>query len=124
MDKSENAFGRRVREARESLRWSQRDLAERFGCDQKTISNIERGKTTVGVDDLPRLARILGKDVLYFYPAFVLAPSSQDLQVRLGGLLADPDVEALIRLLLEMSAEKRAQVCSYARFLAEHDRDL
>jgi len=45
MDEIKKLFGEKVRKARKELGWSQADLAERFGCNQKTISNIERGVT-------------------------------------------------------------------------------
>lgn len=68
MEEARKIFGKRVRTARKDLTWSQDELARRFGCDQKTISNIERGKGIVDVSDLPRLAQILRKDLIYFYP--------------------------------------------------------
>lgn len=58
----------KLREAREQAAMSQRELAERFGSAQVTISDLERGRTKVNAGDLVRLARILGKSVTYFLP--------------------------------------------------------
>jgi transcriptional regulator with XRE-family HTH domain len=60
------AIGRRIREARENLGWTQHQLGEQYGCSHAAISDIERGVTNLGITDLGRLAEILGKDVDFF----------------------------------------------------------
>lgn len=59
---------KRIRQAREEANLSQRELAERFGCSQVTMSDIERGVTRVSAGDLVRLSTVLGKSVLYLLP--------------------------------------------------------
>lgn len=69
-------IGRRIREAREDLGWTQQQLGKQYGCSHAAISDIERGVTKLGVADIRRLAEILGKDFAFF----VQAPSSFQLR--------------------------------------------
>jgi transcriptional regulator with XRE-family HTH domain len=81
---TQEQIGRRVRAAREELRLSQTALGERFGRTHAAISDIERGKTKVGLADLARLAGILDKPLAYFtaddgVPLAVYRRGEQDL---------------------------------------------
>lgn len=61
--------GRRIREAREDLGLSQADLG-RLMTRPRThaaVSDIERGKTKLGVEEISELAMLLHKDLSYFY---------------------------------------------------------
>jgi len=53
------AFGSRVRTLRESLDWSQEQLAERTDLHRTYISGLERGERNVSVLNILRLARAL-----------------------------------------------------------------
>jgi transcriptional regulator with XRE-family HTH domain len=81
---TQEEIGRRVRAAREERRLSQSALGERFGRTHAAISDIERGKTKVGLADLARLAEILEKPLAYFTategtPLAVFRRGEQDL---------------------------------------------
>ena len=60
--------GRRIRRAREELRLSQGDLGRMLSKPRTyaAISDIERGKTKLDVEELGEIARLLRKDVSYF----------------------------------------------------------
>jgi transcriptional regulator with XRE-family HTH domain len=61
--------GRRIKEAREALGLSQAALG-RLLMPPRThaaVSDIERGKTRLDVEDLAQLAAILNRDLSYFY---------------------------------------------------------
>lgn len=58
--------GMRVRLARIVRGLSQRELAKRFDVSDLTISRIERGVAGIEIDQLPRLAEILGQSLDYF----------------------------------------------------------
>lgn len=49
-------------ESRRSLRWSQKDLAERSGIAQSEISKIERGRKSPTMDTYSRLATAMDLD--------------------------------------------------------------
>jgi transcriptional regulator with XRE-family HTH domain len=60
-------------EWRESKNLSQKQLAERLGCDVMTISRWELGKVAISTDALAALAEALGGDLmepedLYHHP--------------------------------------------------------
>jgi len=57
--------GRRIREAREALGWSQHELAERVGVSQRAVSYVEK-QTWVKQATLQKYAPALGKPVSYF----------------------------------------------------------
>lgn len=61
--------GRRIRQAREALGLSQADLSSRLTPPRTraAVSDIERGQTKLDVEDLSELARLLDKDLAYFY---------------------------------------------------------
>jgi len=53
------AFGLRVRKLRETLDWSQDQLAEQANLHRTYISGLERGERNVSVINVLRLARAL-----------------------------------------------------------------
>ncbi|MBA2288023.1 MAG: helix-turn-helix transcriptional regulator [Ktedonobacteraceae bacterium] len=52
-------FGRAVRERRSELKISQEDFAERAGLHRTYISDLERGKRNVSLENIERLAQAL-----------------------------------------------------------------
>ena len=61
--------GRRIREARDALGLSQATLGQLLTPPRThaAVSDIERGKTRLDVEDLSHLAVLLEKDLTYFY---------------------------------------------------------
>lgn len=66
MDKKQ--IGHLIRVARHENEWTQKQLADEYGCSQANISDIERGEISIDLVDLERLVRILGKDLYYLFP--------------------------------------------------------
>lgn len=60
-------FGARIRQARERLGISQEELAARLDKKQNSISEYENGNRRIFATDLPRLARILGVPITFFF---------------------------------------------------------
>ncbi|MFC7337334.1 helix-turn-helix domain-containing protein [Haloferula chungangensis] len=54
------AFGKNVREARDSKRLTQEKLAEFAGLDPTYISGIERGVRNPGIRNVAKIAKALG----------------------------------------------------------------
>jgi transcriptional regulator with XRE-family HTH domain len=52
--------GRYVRSLREGVGFSQRDLAQRLGCQQPAIARLETGGVKVGLSTLQRIVEALG----------------------------------------------------------------
>lgn len=53
-------FGRRVRERREELGWSQEKLAEQSGLHWTYVGQVERGRRNVTLHNILKLAHALG----------------------------------------------------------------
>ena len=55
-----NKFGKRIRDLRQQKGWSQEELADKAGLHRTYIGAIERGEQNVSIDNIERLAKILG----------------------------------------------------------------
>ena len=60
------ALGNRIREARASKGWKQRELASEVEVEPITVSRWERGATTPDLDVLRLVAEATGKSLSYF----------------------------------------------------------
>ena len=58
-------IGQVIREAREDAEMSQSELADRLGVSQPTLSDVELGKKSLGLDLLDALEEVLGISVTY-----------------------------------------------------------
>jgi len=59
-------IGRRIRQAREALGYSQEELGRLIGCSAAAISYFEAGLRKVKIEDLQKIARALGKPIDFF----------------------------------------------------------
>jgi len=112
MDEIKRQFGKRVRQARKEKGWIQKELGEHFGCSQRTISDIERGVTTINALDVPRLARILDKTILYFYPT---------LAEQLDPSLATAEDAELLYAIRHLSHPVREEAARFIRALGKQE---
>lgn len=88
MGEKDTAYIRqRLKLARESMGWSQQDMAQRFKMSQSKISNLELGRVQIGIDDLIDFARMTGKPFSFFLPPGLLM-GSPDLNFNEETLLA------------------------------------
>lgn len=55
-------IGKVLRNRRRELRMTQVEVAQYCGCSQRLISEVERGRGTVGIDKVIRYANGLGVD--------------------------------------------------------------
>jgi transcriptional regulator with XRE-family HTH domain len=53
-------FGANLREARRAKKLSQRDVTAQTGFAQAYISDIETGKSSINIDNMAALARLVG----------------------------------------------------------------
>ncbi len=68
MSINEHDFVNRIRQRRDELGLSQKDLANALGLDQGKISLIEKGARKIDVvKELPALAKILQKPISWFF---------------------------------------------------------
>lgn len=55
--------GKALQEARQSKNYSQQDVADRLKVSRSTVASWEQGRRSIYMDDLYRIADILGVDV-------------------------------------------------------------
>jgi transcriptional regulator with XRE-family HTH domain len=100
-------LGNRIREARASKGWKQRELASQVEVEPITVSRWERGATTPDLDVLRLVAEATGKPLSYFV-ADDAPPSEADPAVRKLERVADKlaaQADRIERLLEEVRAE-------------------
>ncbi|HPF20052.1 MAG TPA: helix-turn-helix transcriptional regulator [Syntrophomonas sp.] len=59
-------LGVKIQMAREEKNMSQEELAQAIGCSQSALSNYEKGKRHIYLEQLERLSAILNKPLDYF----------------------------------------------------------
>lgn len=64
-DKARTLLGQRVKEARSYLSLSQEEVAKAIGVPRSAISKIEDGSRGIDALELPKLAKVLGRNVEY-----------------------------------------------------------
>lgn len=52
-------FGKKLRQMRTKLKWSQAFLSEKTGIPQTTISDIETGKSIANVEQALKISKVL-----------------------------------------------------------------
>ena len=100
-------LGDRIREARASKGWKQRELASEVEVEPITVSRWERGATTPDLDVLRVVADATGKPLSYFVAGDEDAPAADDAMKRLertAKKLSD-QADRIERLLEEVRAE-------------------
>lgn len=98
---TEATIGKKIREAREQLGMTQKDLATHLKRTSAAISDLERGKVQVTAVHLHKLANVLKKPLEYFY--------DEDF----GG----KDMEDLIALMRRANPESRANSINTLRII-------
>ena len=59
-------LGIRLKALREARKFKQRDLAEKLGCQQAYISELETGRTPIPLETLLKIVNFLEADLNYF----------------------------------------------------------
>jgi len=106
-------IGYQIQMAREEIGLNQKDLADRLGLSQSTLSNYEKGKRRIYLAQLQRIAQELGKPTDYF-----LQPIEKPLSS--SGFELTDEMEDLINILNELaslSKENRKSALDYIRWL-------
>ncbi len=101
MKEIKTLFGKRVRELRKNMGFSQEDLAEKTDISSKYLSRVEMGQHFPSIDTLDRLANALKVELKDFFEFAHEARSSRELREVLSGMLKEADEEKL-RLLVKI----------------------
>lgn len=107
-------IGYRIAIAREEAGFNQKDLAERLGISQATLSNYEKGKRRVYLPQLQRIAEELGRPFDYF-----LRPIDPDTETT-KPVSNHNEVTELLQIMSELNdlpRDERKSVVDYIRWL-------
>lgn len=69
MEEIKKQLGKKIREAREEKKLTQKELGKALGYSFMAISHFEKGIRELKFSDLQRLSKILGKELAYFLPS-------------------------------------------------------
>lgn len=99
-------IGARIKEARESGRMSQKELAGKIGFSSATaISLIESGDRKTSVEVLEKLAKVLHKDMNYF----------------LGKEVVERDFGMALRADKKLSSSDKEKILEYIEFIKSRE---
>lgn len=114
MDKKQ--IGHLIRVARHEKRWTQQQLADKFGCSQANISDMERGDVSIDLVDLHRLVRVLGKDLYYLFPRNESGLEGAEQAVQILASLPDSSIRnEAIAAILAIARDARRRVSEQRR---------
>lgn len=94
-------IGRRLRSARETLKFSQQDVTDATGIARTAVSDIERGERKVSAVEVRQLAVLYRCDVAWV----------------VGDERTNPADEMLQRTVAALEPEERRMVLRFAQFL-------
>jgi transcriptional regulator with XRE-family HTH domain len=113
-------IGYRITIAREEAGMNQKDLAERLGISQATLSNYEKGKRRVYLPQLQNIANAVGRPLDYFLQPIDPVPAPD---------LTSPhnnEVAELLQIMSELSdlpREDRKSVVDYILWLKSRGKE-
>ena len=59
-------IGQKIKEAREQNKMTQSELGKLLGYTSVAITNYEKGKRKISIDDLEKIAQVTGKPLAFF----------------------------------------------------------
>ena len=60
-------FGKKVREERNRLGWSQEELASKAGVHRTYVGMIERAEKNITLENIEKIAKALGMKISHFF---------------------------------------------------------
>lgn len=109
-------IGSKIKEQRQALKMSQRELAKRVGyLDHSTVARIENGKV-----DLPQSKIVIFADALGVTPGHLMGwdAEPEDLGAVAAHVLGDPALLSMVQDYLELSESDQIMVRTLVESLA------
>ncbi|MNH75004.1 HTH-type transcriptional regulator ImmR [compost metagenome] len=106
-----DSLGKRLRQERRKMHWTQEKLAERIDVSDAYIGQIERGERSLSLDTLIRLANELGVTVDY-----LLHDSIE--------ITDDQFVDQLRQIMMNRSAKEKQMALDLIKLMFTHLDDL
>ena len=109
-------IGFRIQMAREEQNINQKELAEKIGISQSSLSNYEKGKRRLYIADLEKFAEALNKPTDYF-----LLPIDNDLYD--DGNSEMLEFVNIMNDIAKLSREDRNSVINYVKWLQQNKKE-
>jgi transcriptional regulator with XRE-family HTH domain len=103
-------IGQKIKQRREELGWSQRDLAARMDYAHSTVGRIETGKIDVPQSRIVKFAEVLGVSISYLMDWEEVQKNNDALADIVVRLRTDSDFLKLVKTLDELDADQLAVV--------------
>lgn len=97
----------RIKDRRNELGWSQRELAAKMGYSSNTtVTKIEQGKVDVSQDRLEQFAKVLGVSVAYLIGFEQIQKKNDQLVKLVTRMRKEERFAEAVRMLDELGADK------------------
>ena len=104
-------IGDRIRQRRNELGWSQRDLASRMGYNNNsTITRIEGGKVDIPQSRIMQFADVLGVSVAYLMGWTEMQKNNDTITDAIVRMRSDDEFLSVVEGLLTLDADKMSAV--------------
>lgn len=104
-------IGDRIRQRRNELNWSQRDLASKMGYNNNsTITRIESGKVDIPQSRIEQFAKVLGVSVPYLMGWEQVQKNNDIITDAVIRMRSDDEFFDVVRGLLTLDADKLSAV--------------
>lgn len=111
-------IGYRIQIAREEAGLNQKELSERLGISQSTLSNYEKGKRRLYLAQLQQIAEVLGRPIEYFLQPIETTPSNSiSTENRENRKDETQELLQIIGELAELPPEDRKSVIDFIKWL-------
>ena len=94
MDSIKKCFGARLKELRENKGLNQEQMAEFLGLESRHISRIETGKSFTSIENIEKIAQILGVEINTLF-VFNHKQDKKDLLEKINNYLKDASQEQI-----------------------------
>jgi transcriptional regulator with XRE-family HTH domain len=102
--------------AREEQNINQKELAEKIGISQSSLSNYEKGKRRLYIADLEKFAAALNKPTDYF-----MLPIDNDIKDEGNSEMIE--FINIMNEIVKLSREDRISVFNYAKWLQQNKKE-
>lgn len=100
-------IGKKIKQRREELKWSQRELCSRMGySNHSTITKIEAGTVDIPQSKIVKFAEVLGVSVAYLMDWEEVQKNNDDITDIIVKLRKDYEFLELVRTLSTLEAEQ------------------
>lgn len=111
-------IGHRIRNRRIELEWSQRELADKMGCNHSTITRIETGKIDIQQSRIVQFAEVLNVSIAYLM-GWEEDEEETGKPIEDNGLSAKK--QALIDFAMSIPDDKAEMILKVIRSIVESD---